>query len=86
MDAAAKWMVETSDIHPLNISLPKGVSRVCAEQERAGWRSKTVWILINFGKDVATVSLSGQMTDVLGGGRVGSVKLEPYGVSVLSKE
>ncbi len=40
MDAAAKWMVETSGIHPLNISLPKGVGRVCAEQERAGWRSE----------------------------------------------
>jgi hypothetical protein len=26
-----------------------------------------------------------QMTDVLGSGHVGSVKLNPYGVSVLSK-
>ncbi len=47
---------------------------------------KTVWILINFGKDVATVSLPSQMTDVLRSGRVGSVKLEQYGVAVLSKE
>jgi beta-galactosidase len=86
MDAAAKWMVETSGIHPLNISLPKGVDLYVRSKNGQGGDQKTVWILINFGKDVATVSLSGQMTDVLGGGRVGSVDLEPYGVSVLSKE
>ena len=44
----------------------------------------SVWILINFGSDVTTVSLPAQMMDVLGGGRVGSVKLDRYGVAVLS--
>jgi beta-galactosidase len=86
MDAAAKWMVETSGIHPLNISLPKGVDLYVRSKNGQGGDQKTVWILINFGKDAATVALPGQMADVLGGGRVGSVKLEPYGVSVLSKE
>jgi hypothetical protein len=47
---------------------------------------KTVWILVNFGKEVATVSLPGAMTNVLESGRVGSVKLDPYGVAVLSKD
>jgi hypothetical protein len=54
-------------------------------QNGSGGAMKTVWILINFGKAPATVSLPGQMEDVLGGGRVASVKLDQYGVSVLSK-
>jgi beta-galactosidase len=80
MDAAAKWMVETSGIHLLPISLPKGVDLYVRSKG-----DKTVWILVNFAKDEATVTLPGQMTDVLGSGRVGSVKLAQYGVSVLSK-
>jgi beta-galactosidase len=86
MNAAAKWMVETSGIHPPTINLPKGVDLYIRSQKAESGDRKTVWILINFGKDAATVSLPGQMTDVLKDGRVGSVKLEPYGVSVLTKE
>jgi beta-galactosidase len=84
MEAAAKWMVETSGIHPLTVNLPTGVDLYVRSQNTKGGNPKTVWILVNFGKDVATVSLPGQMTDVLGGGRVGSVKLDRYGVAVLS--
>jgi beta-galactosidase len=86
MDTAAKWMVESSGIHPLPIVLPRGVDLYVRSQKRKSGGEKTVWILINFGKSVATVSLPGQMTDVLRSGRVGSVTLEQYGVVVLSKE
>jgi beta-galactosidase GanA len=79
-------MVESSGIHPLSIDLPKGVDLYVRSRSGKNGESKTVWILVNFGKDVGTVSLPGQMTDVLGSGRVGSVKLEPYGVAVLSKD
>jgi beta-galactosidase len=86
MNAAAKWMIETSGIPSSTIELPKGVDLYVRSQKGASGDQKTIWILINFGKDTATVSLPGQMMDVLGGGgHVGSVKLEPYGVSVLSK-
>jgi beta-galactosidase len=83
MSAAAKWMIENSGIHRLSIDLPDGVD-LYVRSSKAG--SGAVWILINFGKDVATVTLPSQMTDVLKSGRVGSVKLEQYGVAVLSKE
>jgi beta-galactosidase len=86
MAAAAKWMVQASGIHPLAINLPKGVDLYVRSRIGTNSEKKTVWILVNFGKDSATVSLPGQMTDVLGNGRVGSVKLEQYGVAVLSKE
>jgi beta-galactosidase len=86
MAAAAKWMVESSGVHTLPIVLPKGVDLYVRSEKSNSGGHKTVWILINFGKDVATVSLPGQMTDVLRNGRVGSVTLNQYGVAVLSKE
>ena len=64
----------------------KKTSKTSDKRSKKSGDQKTVWILVNFGKDVETVTLPGQMTDVLGSGRVGSVKLDPYGVSVLSKE
>jgi beta-galactosidase len=86
MNAAAKWMVENSNIHPLAIDLPKGVDLYVRSRNGTNVEPKTVWILVNFGKDVATVSLPGPMTNVLESGRLSSVKLEPYGVAVLSKD
>ncbi len=86
MNAAAKWMVESSGIRPLSIDLPKGVDLYVRSRNGKNGESKTVLILVNFGKNVATVSLPGQMTNVLESGRVGSVKLDPYGVAVLSKD
>ncbi len=79
--AAAKWMVESSGIHPTPVTLPQGV-----ELSVRSHGQKTVWILINFAANPATVTLPKQMTDVLGGGNVSSVKLEEYGVAVLSKD
>ena len=81
MNAAAKWMVESSGIHPISIELPQGVDLYVRSNGQ-----KTVWIVVNFGADPATVTLPQPMTDVLAGGNVGSVKLEQYGVAVLSKE
>jgi beta-galactosidase len=86
MDAAAKWMVESSGIHPLSIDLPKGVDLYVRSRSGKNGGPKTVWILVNFGKDVETVSLPGPMTNVLESGRLSSVKLDPYGVAVLSKD
>ncbi len=57
MNAAAKWMVEASGIHPLSIDLPKGVDLYVRSRIGTDGEQKTVWILVNFGKDVATVSL-----------------------------
>jgi beta-galactosidase len=86
MGAAAKWMVESSGIRPLSIDLPKGVDLYVRTRSGKNGESKTVWILVNFGKDVATVSLPGPMTNVLESGRMGSVRLDSYGVAVLSKD
>jgi beta-galactosidase len=86
MNTAAKWMVETSGISLLPISLPKGVDLYIRSQKTANDTRKTVWILINFGNEIATVSLPSQMTDVLGSGLVSTVKLNPYGVAVLIKK
>jgi beta-galactosidase len=86
MDAAAKWMVEASGIHLLPINLPKGVDLYMRSRKENNGEEKTVWILVNFGRDAATVTLPGMMTDVLGTGRIRSVKLDQYGVAVLSKE
>ena len=81
MNAAAKWMVESSGIDQLPIELPKGVDLYIRSK-----RQKTVWILINFAAAPATVTLPQTMTDVLAGGSAGSVNLEQYGVAVLSKD
>jgi beta-galactosidase len=86
MNAAAKWMVKESGVQLLPVNLPTGVDLYVRSKEVPGGGEKTVWILVNFGKDAATVTLPGSMSDVLGSGRVGSVKLEQYGVAVLSKE
>jgi beta-galactosidase len=86
MDAAAKWMVDVSGIHLLPINLPKGVDMYVRTRKGSNGEDKTVWILVNFGKDVETVTLPNPMMDVLETRRVESVKLERYGVAVLSRE
>jgi beta-galactosidase len=77
---AARWMVTESNIQLLPIDLPKGVDLYI--------RSKgdhTVYILINFGPDPATVKLPSTMADVLNSGTTQSVTLNPYDVSILSQ-
>jgi beta-galactosidase len=85
MDAAAKWMVECSGVRLLPITLPQGVDLYVRSRESNANGPKTVWILINFGKDAAKVILPAPMTDVLAGGRKGTVALDQYGVAVLSQ-
>ncbi len=85
MNAAVKWMVDSSGIHPLSIELPAGVDLYVRSREGTSRGPKTIWILVNFGKEVATISLPTEMADVLGDGSVSAVKLDPYGVAVLSK-
>jgi beta-galactosidase len=80
MAAAAKWMVQTSGIHTLPIDLPSGVDLYIRSNGQ-----KTVWILINFAADPTAVTLPQPMTDVLAGGSTSSVKLDQYGVAVLTK-
>lgn len=76
---AAQWMVTEAGIQLLPVTLPKGVDLYV--RSKAG---KTVWILINFNKETATVTLPFPMVDVLHDGKTGSVALEQYGVAVLS--
>ncbi len=85
MNAAAKWMVKESGIQLLQVNLPKGVDLYVRRKEGSEGGGKMVWILVNFGKDSATVTLPESMSDILGNGHVNSVKLEQYGVAVLSK-
>jgi beta-galactosidase len=81
MANAAKWMVESSGIHPLPIRLPEGVDLYVRSHG-----AHTVYILVNFAKDAQTVTLPSAMTDVLNGGSTSTVKLDQYGVTVLSKD
>ncbi len=76
-------MVKTSGIQTLPVNLPADVDLYVRSNSATG---KTVWILVNFGKDAASVSLPAAMTDVLAGGEKSSVTLEQYGVAVLSRK
>jgi hypothetical protein len=79
-------MVDASGIPLLPINLPKSVDMYVRSGKGSNGEDKTVWILVNFDKDVATVTLPNPMMDVLETRRVESVKLERYGVAVLSRE
>ena len=80
MAAAAKWMVESSNIQPSPVQIPEGVDLYIRSRGE-----HTVWILVNFAADPRTITLPAAMTDVLKGGDLKSVQLEQYGVAVLSK-
>jgi beta-galactosidase len=82
---AAKWMVSESNIQTLPIDLPSGVDLYIRSRHEAGG-DHTVYILINFGSDAATVKLPSTMTDVLNSGTTQSVTLNPYDVRILSKD
>jgi beta-galactosidase len=81
---AAQWMVTESNIQTLPIDLPKGVDLYIRSRHETGG-DHTVYILINFGTDPATVKLPSKMTDVLNSGTTQSVTLNPYDVSILSQ-
>jgi len=81
MVKAAAWMVNEGHIQTISIELPKGVDLYVRTKG-----THTVWILINFDPVTATVKLPTPMTDVLKSGSTGSVTLNQYDVTILSKE
>lgn len=78
MEAAAKWMLETSGVDPVWPQVPEGVD----VSVRSGG-GKTVYILINFVAEARTVTLPAAMENVLDGAKGASVTLPQYGVAVL---
>jgi beta-galactosidase len=79
MAAAAKWMIDTSEVKPALGPVPAGVE-VSARHGALG----VVYILINFSAAPQRISLPAHMTDVLEGGSKQSLTLPQYGVAVLS--
>jgi len=79
MARAAKWMAEDSAIQTPLPNVPAGVE----VYPRYGAHG-AVYILINFAKQMQTVTLPSAMNDVLHGGAKQSVELPTYGVAVLS--
>ena len=81
MAKASEWMVKDAGVAAPFSQLPDGVDLYIRSSG-----TKTVYIIINFGKGDATVSLPKSMHDVLAGKDVSSVALAQYGVSVLQLE
>jgi beta-galactosidase len=79
MAQAAKWMTTDSDVKPAFGPVPAGV-----EVSARYGAHKTVFILINLSGAPQTIGLPGTMEDLLEGGTKQSVKLDRYGVAVLS--
>ena len=78
MAVAAKWMTDVSGVKPALGPVPGGVE----VYPRYGDHG-TVFILVNLSKAEQSVSLPGEMTDVLAGGSQKSLSLPVYGVAVL---
>lgn len=79
MAQAAKWMIADSDVKPAFGPVPAGV-----EVSARYGPHKTVFILINLSGAPQTIGLPSTMEDLLEGGSKQSVKLDKYGVAVLS--
>ncbi len=81
MDGLAAMWLQNAGVKPLVAGVPEGVE-VC---ERSG-EGKTVLILINHNTTPETVTLPGQMKNLLAGdAEVSSVELPKYGVAVLEQ-
>jgi beta-galactosidase len=78
MKAAAKWMMQEAGLNPIMSDLPEDVDLAI----RSG-NGKRVFIFTNYAVSPRTIALPSPMEDVLLGGRVSSVTLPQYGVSVL---
>ncbi len=78
MQAAAKWMLETSGVEAVWPGVPEGVD----VSVRSGGGKKVV-ILINLSPEAKSVTLPGAMENVLDGTKSASVTLPRYGVAVL---
>jgi len=78
LKAAAAWMMKEAGLDPIMSDLPEDVDLAI----RSGI-GKRVLIFTNYGSSPRTIALPSPMEDVLLGGRVSSVTLPQYGVSVL---
>ncbi len=80
MRAAAKWMLAAAGVDAPTLPVPAGVE-VC---RRVG-AGREVFVVLNFARQPAQISLPGPMADLLAGGEVRQVNLPVYGVAVLSR-
>jgi beta-galactosidase len=80
MWAAAKAMVTTAGVDSPTLPVPAGVE-VC---RRVGGGHE-VFVLLNFSRQAAGITLPQTMNDVLNGGETRQVELPPYGVAVLAR-
>lgn len=82
MEAAAKWMVESSGVQQIFGPIPAGVE-VC---RRIG-NARTIFILLNHNPAPAEVALPRSMRDLLhSDANVSAVTLPEYGVAVLEEQ
>ncbi len=80
MKRAAEWMIHASKLQPDTFPVPAGV-----EIYRRADEHHEVFILENLSRQVTEVPLPMPMLDVLSGETVSTIKLEVYGVTVLSE-
>ena len=78
MKAAVTWMMAQSGLQPIMPGLPESVDLAI----RSG-NGKRVLILTNYAVEPQTITLPSSMEDILTGGKVSSVQLPQYGVSIL---
>jgi beta-galactosidase len=81
MTRAASWMLETSDVKPVQLAVPDGVEFSIRDNAQ-----RAVWIFVNLSEGAQTIALPSAMSDVLNGGQVQSVQLARFGVAVLSRD
>lgn len=78
MKAAADWMMEETDLHPIMSDLPEDIDSAI----RSG-NGKRIFIFTNYAASPRTFALPGSMEDILMGGTVSTVTLPQYGVAAL---
>ena len=76
--AAVKWMLTEASVAPVFPTLPADVDMSI----RSGG-GKRVWILTNYAAEARTITLPGEMEDVLTGAHLSTVTLPQYGVAIL---
>lgn len=80
MQAVARQLVESSGVTLTTLPVPAGV-----EVSRRVGRGREAFVLVNLSGKAVEISLPAAMDDVLLGQSVRSVKLDTYGVAVLSR-
>jgi beta-galactosidase len=80
MKRAAEWMLHESSLEPDTFPVPSGV-----EVYRRVGQQRKVFIVENLSRGAKDISLPAPMVNAFSGERIGTVKLDAYGVAVLSK-